>query len=907
MVQRQATDFNLAAQDGNAQYSQNSAGLQGVQAQQVAQVGGGTQFGAPDASGSRVLQSILGDIGAVAGIGMKVDQEDAYLKGAIAAGSGEEEAALQSDFITKDWATAGFRDMTAKLKIAESEAKLTEDMKDLRQVGPEQMKEYLLKRSDTLTPQLAGMSREQRAGAFASLLSNDRAAIATHAAEHAKFQVEQLVKTAQVGNAVQSNRLNAALASNDPRQYDEALMASAAYIASNIILEPRIPARVKAEMTTSVVEQALGAGHVKLYTELRDNKLPGSDKTLLEQLPLADQYKLSQAHRAAMDKNDGIINRELMTKKALITAEMAQGTHTGTWQDANQRADEWLRAYPGDFKGGEAILNQFLEYKNKDHNSDAIAMAGATGDFAKAQTLGADEHKTIATLRDKMNRDGVSAADQISILLSTGKQGGSSVAYQEVGKSVGLAVASLDNADGTLNTNNSQIIQTVMQAVSGLHKEGLANSEAAVLSGMSDSTRLRFQRLQGAADKGLAPEQALKWVQGQEIRDKDELPATKAAREQALGKEVLSYQENIAPAGTWSRFLAHLPLVGRTLEQKELSPKTSWWDSMTDNSTVTHQYSEVAKGAIDGEIKAELLRPNSGDPAAIVKAAEAKVLARKIDTTHGPLILPQDQTPASYFGISASPAEIGRAVSNLIPVSSKKSRVAFEAAQGRISYTEYNDSGNVVLQEKQSIDPKAVAVEVKRIQDNNLMKTNEAVGAGVSVTAGGATMSYNGQNTASMDEVVMLNFRKAMVKYEGYADKPAPDIGGAKHADGSPVMTGGFGISSTNTYYPKGDKITPQQWMGAFQKATNEAATVGVKVTQQYGLRGPAWKQLASELAYQSGAATLEKSPAYQALFQHKDGQRSTDALMQTPAWKASGAERQRHLMSLLTQANNRG
>jgi len=126
MVQRNSKEVSF--QGGNQVASYTQAGG-GYVSPQVSRTTGDDGAGA----NASLLKSIVGDAESFFKTGVEVDRQEAYLAGAAKAASGEAEAALESSILTKDWATAGYRDTAGKLKMADAESELALDMKTLRE------------------------------------------------------------------------------------------------------------------------------------------------------------------------------------------------------------------------------------------------------------------------------------------------------------------------------------------------------------------------------------------------------------------------------------------------------------------------------------------------------------------------------------------------------------------------------------------------------------------------------------------------------------------------------------------------------------------------------------------------------------------------------------------------------
>jgi hypothetical protein len=229
--------------------------------------------------------------------------------------------------------------------------------------------------------------------------------------------------------------------------------------------------------------------------------------------------------------------------------------------------------------------------------------------------------------------------------------------------------------------------------------------------------------------------------------------------------------------------------------------------------------------------------------------------------------------------------------------------------------TELDPQGNSVGS-RRPVDFRDVASKIKQMDDEETAKAAELYGPGRSVPLpSGASVSYNGKNSAGVDAEWMLQFRDKLVQHEGVIEQEKDDITGRKDQFGRTIRTVGIGMASTNTFYPKpgpDGKISPEQLQQSFMQATNHAAKVGRSMAQRSGLNNQAGFLLMSEIAYHAGEGAFVRNDKVGAI--NRDFRKALEsgnvtaaqeAFKRTPMWRWSGDKngRRQNYLSLIEQA----
>lgn len=907
MVQRTSNKVDFTGGTQVASYAQSGGGY--VSPQQRRTVGDG---GA--SANSALLQNILKDANGVLQTGLQTSREEAYLAGAAAAATGEAEASVESSFTTRDWAVAGYRDTTGKLKMADADADLPEDMKRLREEPPEKMAEYLAQRRAKLAPVLAGMSREQRTAAFGQMLLSDRAAIALHAKENMAFRIEQVVTSKQAEFSTYKASLDSALKSGNEGQYSaEVDKFTLGFIGGSIMNEGRFDNATKQKLATQAIDDALGSGNVLVYEKLQATEVPvditkpdGPKRSVLSMLSMDNQRKLADSYRNAYNQTEGARDLDMHNAISFMKAEMSDGTYNDGVEGVYAMQKRILQSNKGNGAMATSLMDHFLSEKAKTHpDVPGIISAVMAGNFSKLDAMNVSPTEAIEVMDKEWAKKGVTAQQKVPLLINMLGTGNPAIASKLGGVVDGIMRSFAFSTDMTIE--NQATLKETLGYIETMKATGKDAALGQLYAGMPEDSAVRIQRLL-AAGAVSNPKEAILNVREQEHREANMSPADKAATKLENSKALNTYLDEIKPMGQWQSFVANWTPFGATAAQAALSPKTSMWSSENANSDVMNKFVVDSQTALREQASAYALAHPTDTPETVVRMAEQATLRRTILVGSSPLIVPLGKTPNEYFGIAgsklvASPEQLGRAIEAVTPKTDPSNRMTYTVHGDTVLVNEFNKDG-AATGTSYTINRSEVAKEVARQQDSKKEATNAAYGVGIAVRVNGKTLTINGDNTAAMSNENMIAARKNLAKFEGFTKGVQQDVGKQLDSNGNPVMTTGMGISSTNSFYKEAtEATTPEQHLEVFRKATNEAATNATRMTKALGLRGDSWQILMTELMYQSGPGNVAKLPEYQKFLSNRDPVEQVALLEKTPAYTMSQPSRQRHYRALIQQA----
>jgi GH24 family phage-related lysozyme (muramidase) len=279
-----------------------------------------------------------------------------------------------------------------------------------------------------------------------------------------------------------------------------------------------------------------------------------------------------------------------------------------------------------------------------------------------------------------------------------------------------------------------------------------------------------------------------------------------------------------------------------------------------------------------------------------------------VPTDWGPLVVPKGFSIQRYFGVGqdVGAERIGAALSEFIKPVTPDGRMAFRiGVNGELMYQELNAKGRPAAP-AHTLDPKAVAPMVQTQRDRITESFKLDHGEGVTVDKGGIKLTFNGDNTANVDNGWMRRLRQDLVNHEGVRDTVYKD------SEGNDIIGVGFLVKHSKTDMrpqsikvgPDG-KVTPAQIQETLMRETDRAAQTATRIMGGTGMRSEAAFKLYSSLAYQSGNG-FTKLKAYEPLMRaivSKDANAAQEALKASPAYRLAHPERQQYYLTNLIAA----
>lgn len=827
---------------------------------------------------------------------VSASREEAYLNGQSAAAGGLAQDTVNSNILTKDWATAGYSDTKGRLAQADAEAQTATDMDKLKEQSPEQFQQYLANRRTQLLPSLEGMSLDARKSFLAQQLTSDRAAIVKQAGEHQKFIIDQIGTAVSTDMGVRIDAMDQA--KTDPAAYLSAADSAYVGVYGNIWNNPNLPKTNKLQLTEQAATLALARDNPVLYEKMRDTKLPGSDSTMLDQLPFDSQVKLAASYKTALADTATMRLSQQATQMGLMQADFDNPLKPPmSYADFKAATDQWTQQ--GLIKSPDQITSltkQWADGNEKKMASGALASNYASGNVQGIFAAGKQESDGYTAFIQTNARNGVSVADTTAQLLQIGVNTGQQSAFKGVGELTRSAVTMIGSG-AQIDPSQLQMLNTVLSTLDTAQNKGNTGAMSAYLSSFSDSDRAKImtyrEELQRTGNPTIAASNAADTMaKSSQLSDADR---NVLAAQHAQGDKAIL--DTITPKGLWGTLTDKLPDILRSndaINTSKISASKSWFE----NPDRVDQAMAQSKTAMMEELNyISRSSPYASDDSR-KRLALAAVADRTVPLADGPLViphLPSGTTMQDYFGVNSNirPDTIAAAINDLHPAANGNRTVYKIDGQSRLQWQELGSDGQFI--QGGSVDPKTVAPAVQEKQDAITDRFNATDGAGLTrKDASGAQVQYNGNNTVGANNADMLDFRSALVKHEGVRDTPYDDASG-KVVNGKTVQTVGVGVSSTNDNFPKTQadgKVAQADINNSFMQASDQAAKAGRVMQQGTGLSNSNAFKLFSELAYQSGSGFAGNNKDYMQAIRERNTGAALTALKDSTAYKMAHQER---------------
>jgi len=885
-----------------------------------------------------LLNGLLGNLMQLGGrmLHQEVDKsaEEAYLKGQQAVGLGKTEEELETDPLTKGWATMGFRDASARIALIDAETSVASNMQDLRTKSPEEFGNFLAERRQKLMAAMDGTSLQTRKAMVGQMALSDRTAMSKYKQAHAEFIASTDFNTIRAGINSTLTDLNAS--KGNAEAYANTAASLYGQVLSTVVHNPRfdnIP-EVRQKLLFEALHSALDSDNPALFLMAQGRKdgigADGKPASLFDTLSDEQRTKLMAAYRAGKERYDVLQLNDFAGKAGALGAQINTDVSKVEATDVEQHLREGAQiGYYKSPKDMASVWENFWVQKSKQVNRATLGQMWLTGDQngmislpgQPTDTEGADAAVTFLV------KQGAKVPEIVSTLANTARNKGSPAALRKIAELTGPSISQVAHLDN-ITPQAKEIAKSYVDQMSYYKAQGDKSSQALLLSALPQDAQDFMVILDGHMEQNggnldVALAKARKDVQPESLYIKGDQAAYLAKMTKERQDRVAKIQPEglFAQAGTGIGKLINMLSMGtlqkNTPAYSQLNVDKYWFA----NESVLNAKQNAARERFSEEF-GKLVRLNRNlTPDAAEQLALARTVAAQINTgdKSGPLLIDSSIPDIkAYFGIkdpNVANDLIGQAVARMAPAPEGKTVTYSTNSTGKLM-AEYWDkdgraAGGTIL------NPKDVGNYVQAILGERVNDTKRLYGPGVPAglkDANGEQVTYNGNNTALVPNDQMLEFRKQLVRLEGVRYEPYQNeitlTDGSRKTDKKTI-----GIGFTQGYYIEPDasgKVSAKQVSQMFAKASDDAAKAGADAQVYTGNKSKEAFLLMSLSAYQGGTnfggtsygkqfldtfkkATAMKSPENAAI--------AAAAFRKTPMYTHSPAERRSLYMELINQA----
>ncbi len=687
---------------------------------------------------------------------MEISQEEAYLKGAAAAGTGISEDELSSNPFTRDWAKAGMRDTLGRVAIAENEARIIEDMPKMREASPDEYNQYLAERRGELMPKLSGMSRRQRAATMQNLLMNDRAAIKKHTSEHMKYQIETETRSVQAANRVKVSAMGAA--KDSAPAYATATQAAFSTLQSSILDNDKLPASLKASLISEYAEFALADDHQQLYELIQSAEVPlpgGGKGPVASMLSWDDSVKLSKVYRESRNRTEQYRSLQYLTDQARFQADWDNpDTPPMAETDALAFREQGIRSGFMSADQGKSFMQDYYKANAKKAKLGQGGAMWAAGDTGGLNSLDMTDDEGASAWMTKYGKN-LEPQALATELIKIGVVQGRPAALRMLGKQLAPGLAQL-GLNPELDPANSAILMQVMTTLDSAERTGRTGVYSTLLETLPQDQQAKLLDIREGVRSGLQFPVAVSQTMGKMAEYAKMAPQLRKAMGESNAKEDLEMLQSMDSVSLLDRIGLGVKSIFSTDAGNRLaiSAKEGWRENPERVAEVSAQMKFAAAD--------ELRVLNMTHPFMSKDARQSTVLAtlrgRTVDTSQGPLVIPRGTTLQSFFGVSASTSgqRVGAALDEFVKPQ-PGNRLVFSVQDGQLQYKELSSESRVVNSGLLNAKQVAPMIEQQRKREENLFK--EVHGTGRTVHG----ITFNGANTGGLDMAQVFYMREALL------------------------------------------------------------------------------------------------------------------------------------------------
>jgi hypothetical protein len=709
---------------------------------------------------------------------------------------------------------------------------------------------------------------------------------------HGKYIVDQ--QRTAVHAQLSTGLMQADAAKGDAEAYDAATTSAFTGLLGSVVANPNLTPELRDEWLEEAGLYALEGKNIDFYHRMRDTPIrqpDGTYRSIVASLPWESQVKLSKAYDAAKSKT-AIQRGALYDQQTAVLKSRINGDDPAkfpTFNELQSHIDTGVGAELLTREARQSLYQDWLTKGAKRQDDTNVAKAYRAGDIATYSRLGKSEEQALDSYVAGAYASGANTPQVVQSLLNIGVDTGQDSAFKHVGKIMAPAFNKLGRTDSD-DPSNVAMVQDVFTQLDQAERDGTTGRFEALLQGMPGEIRDKVVYMRAQVKQAIDPITAAKRADALLLADSAYTPAERNAIQAQQANENVKAVQSLDERGMLgSAWLAAKSLVSTSAgAEADLTVRRKWFENP---DRVQEALIHSRRAVLDEMNLIGRTNPGMSVDSRYSKAVAA-VQGRTLVTDQGPLVLPPGLDIPRFFGVAPNTdnGRIANAMNDVIkPAEGNRAVVSISPDKDapQLMVIEYGAKGEVA--KSYVLNPQDVGVAAKRQDDLAAARYGRDLGGGVTRERDGVKVTFNGANTAEVEPRLMRKFRDRLVDHEGIRDRAYPD--GA----GKAVGVGVNSINRENFPTPDADgNVTQKQIDDSFAGASNQAANRATIIMRNAGIGGDDVFMLLAEMAYQSGSGGAGRGAAAHMInaIKTKDAAEAMKQLRETPAYKASGADR---------------
>lgn len=787
---------------------------------------------------SQALGGLLDAFGTVARVGAEQDAQMAYMEGQRARMAGEAQESVESNVFSRTFVNGGYQDQDYRINQAEMAQRMDTFIKTQGQsMAPADFAKVVRTEAAKFTEKFGTLSQRGQLSALANQQKLEEGLFSKQAGAYAKWSIDQGTKAFLTqGNQI-INDLNKAGPSDRQAQVERA-----ALFYQDLFSSDKLPQAARETAAKEYLGALINADQRDVVMQLRDGGM-------LDQFSFKDRKELDSAMRDSAVRTEATDSLDVVEGNGQFEADVAAGKATP--DDLTAYITRETEAGRMSYDQGKNLRMKFTKgLANKD-DTLAVIKAVGNGDLNTLSALGFTGQEGIEKVDQQLAVNGVPLERRLALGMQYGLSMGT--LPKSVGETMGQAVRAIQSATPQQPVSEA-LVASLNSMVSTLTVAEQKNPSArgVLLAAMPQDAQGAMAYVLNQQEKGVAPADALREFGA----NKDAFAKLDALQQ---GMETAAFKKDVQSRIDSEMYSGFFGRIGNAL---------------VGNSNLSSNplHSAQMGAALQDEVaQITMDRNNMGiSPEAALDLAVSKVQARTVyvgesgflgsGEARRALIMPRGVELSTVFGTSDRQA-IGRELSRKYPAKAGDFESAFQynKATGQLENVQVSKDG-IIADREVVRDPQAIGRSIRETQERQFDEAQRAL-FGDDIEVAGTSFRVDGGNSYGIPVRAAYNFRRDLAGFESYRDTVYKDRNG---------LAVGIGRNVTGQM-KEGDKITKAQAEQWFREDTDQAMSVGARLSSELGVRdGRAMAGLAGAV-FQLGAEGISEHKRTVEAIRNKD------------------------------------